>query len=136
MPTYKNNTNKKQFYDGGLRWVEPGDTVELKRYIDNSNLTKTSDEPYYSQITQVNTPTGSSDMTIDINSNTVNIEIYNRSSHLLYVYKNSKQNKPAIKMNPGLIWNMNNIKDKVKTLIIDPDGSIGDNELVITQYRF
>lgn len=45
MPTYRNDTNDI-IYD---KWqpVQPGETYETTRNLDDTDLTKTSEEPYY-----------------------------------------------------------------------------------------
>lgn len=45
MPTYKNETNDV-IYDKANP-IQPGDTYETYTILDGTNLTKTSEEPYY-----------------------------------------------------------------------------------------
>lgn len=134
MPTYKNNTSAKQYYNDGLNWVDPGQTITTYKQITGTKLTKTSDEPYYNPLLEVHKPTGSADYEISLNSDTRKVEVYNSSDYDITVYLNTKSNTPGIVCPSSTVRNIEEIKDVVSDMIFDFDGSISANEVIISEY--
>lgn len=135
MPTYKNNTSAKQYIDNNkLRFVDPGDTYETFKIVNNDKLTKISDEPYYNPLLEVHKPTGSADYEISLNSDTRKVEVYNSSDYDITVYLNTKSNTPGIVCPSSTVRNIEEIKDVVSDMIFDFGGSISANEVIISEY--
>lgn len=137
MPTYRNDTQHKQYIDSNkLRFVAPGNTYETFKIVDNDNLTKISDEPYYNPALRVTKPTGSSDTEIDLMNTTDQLEIINNSSHNSRIYLNSKSNTPAIEVPASGEKKLHRLRGLVNNIVVEFDGDIGTGEYIITELKF
>lgn len=112
MPTYVNNTSatikEKVRAVNGMDLtltIEPGKTLQTEYILLDSNLTKTSDAPFFNPLSAAGaevTSTGpGDDQTVQINRYTNTIAILNQSSAIVNVFLNSKSNTPALKSFPN-----------------------------------
>lgn len=112
MPVYKNNTleriteSVKDNSGTSINFgIDPGETLETVYILNNTNLTKISEEPYFNPLqaaTHVVTSTGVGDnKTITINRYTKKISVFNSSSVIVDIYIRSLSNNPPLKSYPS-----------------------------------
>jgi hypothetical protein len=111
MPTYLNetaNTITERFQNqhGSLISfaIKPGERLKTPYVLENANLTKESDSPFYNPLeaaTHEVTATGAGDQTISIDLYTKAISIFNPESEIILAYINSKSNTPPLYCHGG-----------------------------------
>lgn len=111
MPTYLNETEntineKFQNQHGSLInfSIEPGQRLKTPYILENANLTKESDAPFYNPLeaaTHTVEAEGAGDETVSIDLDTKAISIFNMGENVVLGYINSKSNTPPLFCHPS-----------------------------------
>jgi hypothetical protein len=150
MPTYINSGTENLSLD--LRTIPPSGILVTEFILDTTgtDLTKTSDEPYFNPVTAVNalTSTGPGDnKTITLESDTNIIEIKNLSATVIVtVFLQSTANTPGIPILPGELSKEiaerdygkygNSLKNKVQSLIFQFSAAMPASTFYVVQRKY
>ena len=98
MPIYRNDSNQQhamETWAGHLKIVNPGDTIETKKYYSISGVTKISDSPCYNRVVarhSVEASAGGVAVPISLSTARVLVE---RITGTISVYRQTIANVPA-----------------------------------------
>jgi len=100
MPTYHNTTNDDLYVDGIL--FHRGETRELNRYLDSSDLTLVSEEPFYNPVLEEYLITGTDETVEQEVTLGASFIRFTPISGIIDVFLNNILNTPGIRVEESM----------------------------------
>lgn len=140
MPTYKNISQEPvsgifttEYFH---KTVLPQKTVETYRYYNNTNLEKTSDEPYFNPVlslTNLTLADAADSEEIAILEDCKKIELLNTSTAIIYLYLQSIENTPPMIISSGMSMDFEDLFRRFTKIILKASDTISTNTVFISQ---
>lgn len=141
MPTYRNDSISTYFLIENLYGIKqriaPGESIETYRNHLSADLTKTSDNPVYNLLVASESVTSSGegdDQEVEVESETVKIEIINKTEVDATVFLGSASNTPGIVVPESTFRTIENIDKKIDSLIIRFPASVSSG-FTVQQFK-
>lgn len=141
MPTYRNdseNTYKILNISDEEQIVQPGQSVQTYRILTLSGLTKTAEAPYFNPSDGVHdvTSTGpGDDKTINLDSDTDEIEIWNESEADITCFLRAAANTPGLKILENSIRNISALKNQVNAVVLQFSVAVTSGQCYLTELK-
>ena len=141
MPTYRNDseTTYKILNSGGaLQIVGPGDPVLTYQLLTLPGMTKTAEAPYFNPtdgVHEVSSTGPGDDKTINLNSNTDEIEIWNESTADITCFLRATANTPGFKILASSIRNISGLKTQADKVVLQFTEAVSAGDCYLTELK-
>jgi len=143
MPTYRNDSeNTYQILNSNneQQVVIPGDSVLTFQILDLSGMTKTAEAPYFNPVPAsgvhdvISTGPGD-DKTINLDSATDEIEIWNESSADITCFLRAAANTPGLMILENSVRNISALKNQADKVVLQFSAAVTTGQCYLTELK-
>lgn len=139
MPTYRNDSvNSYRILNSNnvQQVVQPGESAQTYQLLTLSGMTKTAEAPYFNPsdgVHEISSTGPGDDKTINLNSNTNEIELWNEGTADITCFLRATANTPGFKVLASSIRNISGLKDHADKMVLQFSAAISAGECYLTE---
>ena len=141
MPTYRNDSeNTYQILNSSneQQIVIPGDSILTFQILDLSGMIKTAEAPYFNPVPASGVHdiiSAGGDITINLDSDTDEIEIWNESSADITCFLRAAANTPGLKILENSVRNISALKDQADKVVLQFSAAVTTGQCYLTELK-
>lgn len=141
MPTYRNDTKfacKVMDLNDEERVIGPSESIQTYWMLTLSGMTKTAEAPYFNPsdgVHEISSTGLGDDKTINLNSNTDEIELWNESGADITCFLRATVNTPGMKILANSIRNISGLSGMAEQIILQFTAAVSSGQCYLTELR-